>query len=613
MSHRDFLRHVVVLAAVVLICVACAVLPGGERAGLAAEPGSGTAWKNGPSKAPGYFPLAVWLQDPKNAPKYQAIGINVFVALWEGPNAQQIAELKKHGMPVICEQNRYALEHLDEPTIIGWMHGDEPDNAQSLPGGKGYGPPILPAKIVEDYQKIKAADPTRPVMLNLGQGVAWDGWYGRGVRTNHPEDYPEYARGGDLISFDIYPAVHDRAEIAGKLWYVPYGVQRLRQWAGGQKVIWDCIECTRISNPKTKPTPAQVKAEVWMSIIHGSKGLIYFCHQFQPSFVEAGLLADAEMSKAVGAINRQIRELAPAINSPSVGNLVTADSNDRRRNPSERGCWAAAQLPRRSSGTTGRPTSSPSAWIPVRRRSTFKFSGTRHRASRSDGRSPRRRPADHREERRLRGRVRAVRGPPLSVVVPPRAGSSTNSRRSPSALAKTAPSPGRSGGWTFVGSRRTCTAWRPDRRDGVRLSPTTVSFDHCGGNIRASRIDRDRPSRRGDHQVHVLHRDRAEQNRIADDQGPGETRPVLKLDLDRTDVRNDVRSLIGRGHLPLLDLGELQLHRDVLRNADRHRSRVHHRGHGHGLQLGFPRIGQPDFRVNHAHSRYPRLLSTRMN
>ena len=24
-------------------------------------------------------------------------------------------------------------------------------------------------------------------MLNLGQGVAWDGWYGRGTRTNHPE------------------------------------------------------------------------------------------------------------------------------------------------------------------------------------------------------------------------------------------------------------------------------------------------------------------------------------------------------------------------------------------------------------------------------------------
>jgi len=74
------------------------------------------------------------------------------------------------------------------------------------------------------------------------------------------------------------------------------GVQRLRDWSGSDRITWNCIECTRISNTKTKPTPQQVKAEVWMSIIHGSQGLIYFCHQFQPRFIEAGLLADEEMA-----------------------------------------------------------------------------------------------------------------------------------------------------------------------------------------------------------------------------------------------------------------------------------------------------------------------------
>ena len=327
MKNRDFCRRAVMWVAAIFCCGALDGALGGETISPAAQPSTYAAWKNGPSKDPGFFPIAVWLQDPKNAAKYKAIGVNVYVALWRGPNDEQIAELKKHGMGVICGQNRWALEHLDEPTIVGWMHGDEPDNAQSLPGGKGYGPPIPPKKIIEDYGKIKAKDPTRPVMLNLGQGVAWDGWYGRGVRTNHPEDYPEYARGGDVISFDIYPAVHDRAAIAGKLWYVPYGVNRLRQWTGGEKIVWDCIECTRIGNPEVKPTPAQVKAEVWMSIIHGSQGLIYFCHQFKPNFIEAGLLADEEMAKAVGAINRQIHDLAAIINSPSVPDALTVEAD----------------------------------------------------------------------------------------------------------------------------------------------------------------------------------------------------------------------------------------------------------------------------------------------
>jgi hypothetical protein len=278
-------------------------------------------WSNGLDRDTAGFPIAVWLQDPRNAPRYQALGINLYVALWEGPTARQIAELKRHNMQVICDQNDFALKHLDEKIIVGWMHGDEPDNAQSLPDGKGYGPPIPPEKILRDYRKIRANDSSRPVMLNLGQGVAWDGWYGRGARTNHPEDYAEYVRGGDIISFDIYPAVHDKPAIAGKLWYVARGVQRLRSWVGSEQIVWNCIECTRIGNAKA--TPQQVKAEVWMSIIYGAQGLIYFCHEFQPKFIEAGLLADEEMARAVGAINREVQQLAVVIRTPSVAKAAT--------------------------------------------------------------------------------------------------------------------------------------------------------------------------------------------------------------------------------------------------------------------------------------------------
>lgn len=272
-------------------------------------------WKNGPRLGGEHFPLAVWLQAPRNAPRYQALGINLYVGLWEGPTETQLADLRKCRMPVICDQNAYALAHLDEKSIVGWLQEDEPDNAQPLPGNKGYGPPVLPAKTVEIYRRLQRNDPSRPVLLNLGQAVAWDGWYGRGVRSNHPQDYPEYVRGCDIASFDIYPAVHDKPAVAGKLWYVARGVERLRQWTPADKTVWSCIECTRIGNVDRKPTPAEVRAEVWMSIIHGSRGLVYFCHQFQPKFIEAGLLADEEMSRAVGQINKQIGQLAGAINS----------------------------------------------------------------------------------------------------------------------------------------------------------------------------------------------------------------------------------------------------------------------------------------------------------
>ncbi len=276
---------------------------------------------------PNVFPVAVWVQSPARAADYKAIGINLYVGLWRGPTEDQLADLKRHGMHVVCSQNAVGLRHLDDPTIVAWMHGDEPDNAQSLGKGKGYGPPVPPAKVVADYERIKKADPSRPVLLNLGQGVAWGRWHGRGTRTNHPEDYPEYVKGCDIASFDIYPAAHDHPDVAGTLWLVADGVSRLRKWAGGRKPVWNCVECTHISNPDAKATPAQVKAEVWMALVRGSRGLVYFAHQFRPKFVEAGLLADKEMAAAVGAINRQIHDLAPVLNSPDVPDGVAATSS----------------------------------------------------------------------------------------------------------------------------------------------------------------------------------------------------------------------------------------------------------------------------------------------
>src|SRR5262249_12827384 len=149
---------------------------------------------------------------------------------------------------------------------------------------------IPPPKIVDAYWRMKVIDPNRPVMLNLGQGVANDSWIGRGNGAKL-DDYKTYVLGGDIVSFDVYP-------VAGlgkpdQLSLVPKGIDRLRAWAPGKTQIWNCLECTNIGG-KMKPTPAQVRAEAWAAIIHGSRGLIYFVHQFEPKFDEHALLDDPE-------------------------------------------------------------------------------------------------------------------------------------------------------------------------------------------------------------------------------------------------------------------------------------------------------------------------------
>ncbi|MGO8731708.1 MAG: hypothetical protein ACLQVM_02830 [Terriglobia bacterium] len=291
-------------------------------------------WKHGPPADASYFPLAVWLQNPDYAARYKAAGINVYVGLWRGPTEQQLSDLTKVGMPVICEQNAVGLAHKNDPIIVGWMHGDEPDNLQDVTdrktGKRGYGPAVPPASVVREYQALRAADPTRPVLLNLGQGVANDEWVGRGPDAKL-DVYPDYIKGADIVSFDVYPVTNiGKTDGENYLWYVARGVDRLVKWSRGERIVWNALECTHIDNPKAKVTPAQLRAEVWMSLVHGSRGIVYFVHEFKPRSDDHALLDDPPMLAAVTRINAQIRQLAPVLNSPTVEGAVTVTSSSEK-------------------------------------------------------------------------------------------------------------------------------------------------------------------------------------------------------------------------------------------------------------------------------------------
>jgi hypothetical protein len=79
--------------------------------------------------------------------------------------------------------------------------------------------------------RAKAADPTRPVYLGLGQGVAFDAWEGRG--SNAPPE-SQYVPAADIIAFDIYPYNNCGGDAnvkmtCGQFWLNAFGVDRLRR------------------------------------------------------------------------------------------------------------------------------------------------------------------------------------------------------------------------------------------------------------------------------------------------------------------------------------------------------------------------------------------------
>ena len=137
-------------------------------------------------------------------------------------------------------------------------------------------------------------------------------------------------KGGDIISFDIYPVTHRHPEVRGRLEFVAHGVQRLKSLVSPQQKVWNVIGVSRVNNPDVKPTPLQVRSQVWMSIIHGSRGIIYFVHQFKPRFIEAAIFEDPEMMQELTQLNSLIQSLAKVLNSPDTSDIkkLTTSSPD---------------------------------------------------------------------------------------------------------------------------------------------------------------------------------------------------------------------------------------------------------------------------------------------
>jgi hypothetical protein len=283
---------------------------------------------------PTFFPIAVWLQQSFHAAELAKLGINVYVGNNAGTDplqAADLATLKANGIFAIIGQDSVGLASIDDPTVIGWwMSPDEPDNAQS-DGHGGYGPPVAPATLVTQYGAYKAADPSRPVFLGLGQGVAYDAWEGRG---SNPPPESAYVPASDIVAFDIYPYNNcggDTNEQAtcGQFWLNALGVDRLHQWSSRRQAVWTDLETTVISAGTTAgPKPEQTASEVWLALIHEANGILYFIDSWNPSFREDAIFETPAMVARVTALNQQIKSLAPELNSATLPGLVTVSTAD---------------------------------------------------------------------------------------------------------------------------------------------------------------------------------------------------------------------------------------------------------------------------------------------
>ena len=346
-------RAAVVLAVLVVLVTAAACLPQPGEDGTAVVPIDGghsyySKWANSFPDDSSFFPITVFNADGVSgeAAKYKAANVNTIFNWYPGYSSQMQAE-------VAANQPLYVIDGVSGGTastlkeVKANVSGDEPDgNGDIFCGGQptflrnickavpqsgtiGY-PDFMrgrtdPASLNDMADAMRRGDPNRPVVNQFTKPVAlYEGVY---------DPYnAQYLARSDIISYDYYPLT-DPYERNKQLWDQCTAVTNMRRFANYSKPIWVFLEPTKLwGNPdgRTTPTPAQINAEAWQSVICGARGISWFKNDFSPGGTNNIFLDTsgkyAPVIQQITATDAGITQLAPVLNADFVNGFAKVTS-----------------------------------------------------------------------------------------------------------------------------------------------------------------------------------------------------------------------------------------------------------------------------------------------
>ena len=307
------------------------------------------------SKIPNIFTLGVWLQSPtrerngkNNAENYKSLGINTFIGLWEWPSEQSMGTgynllaaeaLKNSGLFAYAGNSQAAVDWIrNHPeyrfTLIGYMLGDEPDMFKV-----NGDPEMQPDNWKTRGMAIRLADQDRGLFANFGKGFALDPWAGYNIEPgpSREDDLEKYILPLTSYSSDFY-AITDPYEVENQhgIWGYGRAIENSKKYANG-RFVYGFVECSapwtdvQASNNPTIPrrmTADLLRSAVWIMVVHGAKGIIYFCHDFSNGgMIEDAVFDEPGMTEAMSEVNKSIKNYENILLADTIDGISTETDN----------------------------------------------------------------------------------------------------------------------------------------------------------------------------------------------------------------------------------------------------------------------------------------------
>ena len=150
--------------------------------------------------------------------------------------------------------------------LVGWTFPDEPEN-------NGW----TPASLRQSHSYVRGSSDGLLSFLTTGGGFLHAPYRDSRVPLSA---YGRFARMADVAGFDLYPLGHCQTDLTAV-----YDAQRAFVKFAGSMPTFQWIETGPIKPTYCggfKMTPAELRAEVWLAIAGGARGIGFFTHTWSP-------------------------------------------------------------------------------------------------------------------------------------------------------------------------------------------------------------------------------------------------------------------------------------------------------------------------------------------
>ncbi|HTL31182.1 MAG TPA: hypothetical protein VL282_18260 [Tepidisphaeraceae bacterium] len=296
-----------------------------------------------------FFPIGSWgqvLPDSAGGPyvdwkQMAAKGFNTIWPLNWDDRAIDLADEANLQLVYMGKiDDAHAAKYKNHPRLLANMWQDEPTGQLNIPN---FNMPQLFDSFLAYKKRINAAMPGLPVFINDPPAIFPD-------PPKFKEWWLKWNTAGDVSCQDDYPIV-DRTARTRTLAAEPTGIPQCVSLAiesnGGTKPEWlilAAFDSPQDPNwPFRMPTPVQLRAEIYTSIIHGATGVAYFIIDSRasrqggvvgmspdpkptyggggPSATPAQLVQSKALWQMAGQINSEIAQLTPVLLSPTVSGV----------------------------------------------------------------------------------------------------------------------------------------------------------------------------------------------------------------------------------------------------------------------------------------------------